>query len=38
MEKRVEFDLDYIENWHLSWDIQIILRTALSLRSSKNAY
>jgi putative colanic acid biosysnthesis UDP-glucose lipid carrier transferase len=38
MEKRVEFDLDYIENWRLSWDIQIIFRTAFSLRSDKNAY
>ncbi len=37
MQKRVEYDLHYIENWSLSWDIEIILKTALSL-TGKNAY
>jgi len=38
MKKRVELDLDYIENWSLSWDIEIILKTALTFAFSKNAY
>ena len=38
IEKRVECDLYYIENWSLWLDIYILLRTPLSLVSSKNAY
>ncbi len=37
MEKRVEFDLAYINNWSLSLDIKILIKTPLSL-ISKNAY
>lgn len=38
MEKRVEFDLFYLNNWSLGLDIQIILRSALVFFQSKNAY
>jgi Undecaprenyl-phosphate glucose phosphotransferase len=38
MRKRVEYDLYYIENWSLTLDILILLRTVLSPRSYRNAY
>ena len=37
MEKRVEFDLQYIENWSLAWDFKIVLRTMLDKRIYYNA-
>ncbi len=30
IEKRIEYDIQYIENWNLFMDISILLRTALS--------
>ena len=36
--KRVEYDIYYIENWSVSFDIVIILRTILSLIPKENAY
>jgi putative colanic acid biosynthesis UDP-glucose lipid carrier transferase len=38
MEKRVEHDLDYIRNWSLLWDIQIIFMTVFVARARRNAY
>jgi len=38
MEKRVEYDLKYIKNWSLFRDIQIILKTAISLIRNNDAY
>ena len=38
MEKRVEHDLDYIRNWSLLWDLQIILMTVVGSRARQNAY
>lgn len=39
MEKRVEYDLKYMENWSLSFDMKIILQTIwLMFRGQKNAY
>lgn len=38
MEKRVEFDLHYINNWSLWFDLKIILLTALKGFINKNAY
>lgn len=38
MIKRVEFDLYYIENWSLWFDLSIILRTILTVFFHKNAY
>ena len=37
MEKRVEFDMEYIENWNFWWDIKIILRTVSDKRTFNNA-
>ena len=38
IQKRIEFDLYYIENWSLLLDLKILLRTALGGFLSKNAY
>jgi putative colanic acid biosynthesis UDP-glucose lipid carrier transferase len=39
MQKRVEFDIWYIENWSLWLDFQIILQTAINMvKGEKNAY
>jgi Undecaprenyl-phosphate glucose phosphotransferase len=38
MEKRVELDLWYINNWSLWLDIKIILRTSLAVMRQKEAY
>jgi putative colanic acid biosysnthesis UDP-glucose lipid carrier transferase len=39
MEKRVEYDLKYMENWSLSFDLKIILQTIwIMFRGQKNAY
>jgi putative colanic acid biosynthesis UDP-glucose lipid carrier transferase len=38
MEKRVEYDLYYIENWSLLFDIKIIFLTMLQGFINKNAY
>ncbi len=36
--KRVEYDLYYLRNWSLTFDLQIIIMTALHAFNSKNAY
>ena len=36
--KRVEYDLYYLRNWSLTFDLQIITMTFLRLFNSKNAY
>ena len=38
MEKRVEFDLEYLRNWSFWFDIKIILLTLLRGFGGKNAY
>jgi len=38
MEKRIEFDLMYIKNWSILWDIKIIFLTLFKGFMSKNAY
>lgn len=38
MRKRVEYDLFYIENWSLWFDIEIIMLTLISFLRDKNAY
>ena len=38
IQKRVEHDLYYIENWSLLLDLMIILKTPTSLLGDKNAY
>jgi exopolysaccharide biosynthesis polyprenyl glycosylphosphotransferase len=37
-EQMVEFDMDYIRNWSLSLDIQILLETPLAVFSGRGAY
>ena len=39
IQKRVEFDLFYIENWSVLFDLYILLKTPLALMTrSENAY
>lgn len=38
MEKRVEFDLAYIRNWGLLWDLKIIWMTVFGGMGGRNAY
>jgi lipopolysaccharide/colanic/teichoic acid biosynthesis glycosyltransferase len=38
IQRRVEHDLHYIENWSVLFDIKIMLATPMSLISTKNAY
>jgi exopolysaccharide biosynthesis polyprenyl glycosylphosphotransferase len=38
IQKRIEYDLYYIENWSLLLDLKILIRTALGGFLSRNAY
>ncbi|WBU27951.1 undecaprenyl-phosphate glucose phosphotransferase [Rhodopseudomonas palustris] len=38
IQKRVEFDLYYIENWSVLFDLYILLRTPWALLKGENAY
>ena len=38
MKRRLDFDLYYIDNWSLVFDIQIIILTLLSKKAYTNAY
>ena len=38
LKKRVEFDLHYIENWSVLFDLLILARTPLSLLRTEHAY
>lgn len=38
MEKRVEYDLDYIRNWSLGFDIKIVISTVFKGFIDRNAY
>jgi len=38
IKKRVEYDLYYLRNWSLTFDLQIITMTVLRIFTSKNAY
>ena len=37
MEERIKFDLEYLNNWSLFLDIEIIIKTFFKIKS-KNAY
>ncbi|HRF10414.1 MAG TPA: sugar transferase, partial [Xanthobacteraceae bacterium] len=38
IQRRVEHDLYYIENWSVFFDIYIIAKTPVSLLKTENAY
>ena len=38
MEKRVEFDLEYMKNWSVWFDIKILILTLVRGFRSKHAY
>ncbi|QDP01975.1 undecaprenyl-phosphate glucose phosphotransferase [Thalassotalea sp. PS06] len=38
MQKRIDFDLDYINNWSIYWDLKIIVMTIFKGFVNKNAY
>jgi putative colanic acid biosynthesis UDP-glucose lipid carrier transferase len=38
MEKRVQYDLDYISRWNLALDLKIIVMTVWSVMRGRNAY
>ncbi|NCJ08362.1 undecaprenyl-phosphate glucose phosphotransferase [Synechococcales cyanobacterium C] len=38
MQQRVNYDLEYLRNWSFSFDLQIILKTALVFLHDQNAY
>ena len=38
MQRRVEYDLDYLRNWSLALDLNILLRTARLVWRDRNAY
>lgn len=38
MEKRIEYDLDYLRNWSLYLDLWIIFRTVVLVFKDRNAY
>jgi Undecaprenyl-phosphate glucose phosphotransferase len=38
LERRVQLDLHYIENWSLALDLKIIVMTVFSIINDKNAY
>ncbi|MDR1064220.1 MAG: undecaprenyl-phosphate glucose phosphotransferase [Azoarcus sp.] len=38
MEKRIEYDLEYLRNWSLNLDLWIIVKTALVALKDRNAY
>ncbi len=38
MEKRVEYDMKYLENWSFMWDLRIVALTVVGKNAHKNAY
>jgi putative colanic acid biosynthesis UDP-glucose lipid carrier transferase len=38
MQARVEHDLEYLRNWSLGWDLQIIARTVKLVFWDRHAY
>lgn len=38
MQKRVEFDMSYLEGWTFWWDLKIIVLTVFGKKSHKNAF
>ena len=38
MEARVKYDINYVENWSLLFDLKILAMTVLAAISGRNAY
>lgn len=38
MQKRIDYDLEYLRKWSMTLDLWIIIKTVLVLRGEKNAY
>jgi putative colanic acid biosynthesis UDP-glucose lipid carrier transferase len=38
MKARVEYDLEYLRNWSLLLDLQVILKTFIVVLKKQNAY
>ena len=38
MQQRIEYDLAYLRNWSLQWDLEIIFRTIFVVCKKQNAY
>jgi putative colanic acid biosysnthesis UDP-glucose lipid carrier transferase len=38
MEKRVEYDMNYLDNWTILWDLKIVLLTVIGSNVHKNAF
>ncbi len=38
LQRRVEFDIQYIDNWSIWMDLYILAMTPISLLNTKNAY
>ena len=38
LEKRIEYDLEYIERWSLGFDLKIIALTMVRILVERNAY
>jgi putative colanic acid biosynthesis UDP-glucose lipid carrier transferase len=38
MQKRIEYDLYYLRNWSLRWDLAIVLKTIFVVWKKPNAY
>lgn len=38
MEKRVEYDMEYLTNWTFYWDVKIIFMTVIGKNIYKNAF
>ena len=38
MEKRIEYDLEYLRNWSLSMDLWIIVKTVVLVFRDRHAY
>jgi putative colanic acid biosynthesis UDP-glucose lipid carrier transferase len=38
MQRRVQYDLEYLKNWSLAFDVKIVLKTLLLVLNDKNAY
>ena len=38
LPRRIEYDLDYLRNWSLKLDLQIVVRTALTVLRDPKAY